>query len=123
MRKTFTLMEKETATYSFTLKNEAGQPVAAASLTSATLTLYELESGTIVNGRSSQNVLNLNNVTIDSNGLVSWSIQLADVTLLDATRGTEVHRALFLFAWNDGVNAKGKPHEVDLVLQNLGKLA
>lgn len=121
MRKTFALKEKETGIYSFTLRDEGGAAVAAASLTSVTLTLYEPESGTIVNNRSSQNVLNQNNVTIDSNGQVAWSIQLADVTILDATRPTEVHRALFFFTWQSG--AKGKPHEVDLVLENLGKLA
>lgn len=121
MRKSFSLKEKETGRYSFTLKDEAGVAVAAASLTSATLTLYEPESGAIVNSRNAQNVLNLNNVTIDSNGGVAWTIQSADVTLLDATRGTEVHRALFFFSWSGGT--KGKPHEVDLVLENLGKLA
>lgn len=123
MRKTFSIKEKETGTYSFTLKDESGAAVAAASLTTATLTLYEPESGQIVNSRTGQNVLNLNNVTIDADGKVAWSIQLADVTLLDAARASEVHRALFFFSWMSASGAKGKPHEADFVLENLGKLS
>lgn len=121
MGKSYQLKEKETGTYSFTLKDEAGDVVIAESLTSATLTLYEPNSGAIVNGRNAQSALNANNVTIGADGLVTWSIQLADVTILDATRGSEIHRALFFFSWAGGT--KGKPHEVDLVLENVGKLA
>lgn len=121
MRKTFALKEKETGLYSFTLRDESGAAIAAASLTSVTLTLYEPGSGQIINSRTNQNVLNQNQVTIDEFGKVSWDIQLADVTILDASRPTEVHRALFFFSWSGGT--KGKPHEVDLVLENLGKLA
>lgn len=121
-RKTFQLNERETGTYSFTLMDENKLPVSAGQLTGATLTLYEPDSGSIVNSRSGQNVLNLNNVTIDAAGLVKWSIQLADVTLLDAAKSHEIHRALFFFSWSAGGDAKGKPHEVDLQLENLGKL-
>lgn len=120
-RKTYCVKEKETGIYSFTLTDEAGVAVGGSTLTTATLTLYEPESGTIVNSRNAQSIINMNDVSIDEAGLVTWSQRIADLTILDASRGTEVHRALFFFTWQDGL--RGKPHEADFVIDNLGKLS
>ena len=122
----FDLQEKQTAIYSFSLIDENGAAVSPASLPGATLTLYSLDSSTkpIINNRNAQNCLNQNDVTISAAGVVTWTIQVADVSILDNSLQKETHRALFLFTWNAGSPAtpRSKPHEVDLVIRNLHRL-
>jgi hypothetical protein len=87
-----------------------GDPVPAASLTSAELTLYDWDTGAgggspqpgIINGRESQDILNSNNVTIDSDGHFVWSVQPDDNVIITQRRQVERHRAMFLFAWSGG---------------------
>lgn len=126
LRTSYDLKEKQTGIYSFVLKDEDGNVVPAASLTSATLTLHSKESLTkaIINGRNAQNCLNANDVTISAEGVVTWTIRVEDVTILDDSLKVETHRALFLFKWNAGSPAveRSKPHEVDFVLINLSRL-
>lgn len=118
-RSSYRISEQETPIYTFTLKDEEGAPIAASSLTTATLTLYAVPSGTILNSRNGQSILNTNNVTISELGVVTWTLQVNDVKILDDTKRIEVHRALFLFTWGSN---RSKPHEVDLEIDNLGKL-
>lgn len=120
-RTTFHIDEKETPVYTAILTDENGAVIPGASLTQALLTLYDVETGAIVNGRNLQNVLNANDVTIDAAGLLTWAIQIADVTLLVGAAPRAIHRALFQFFWQG--NARHKPHEVELVIRNLDKLA
>lgn len=119
-RKAYPVKEKQTGVYSFTIKDENGNAIPVSQLTTVTLTLYSTASDAIVNARSGQDVKNQNNVTIDAAGLVTWTQQLADLTILDDSLHEETHRALFLFTWQSG--ARSHPHEVDFVIENLGKL-
>ena len=80
----------ETAVFTATLRDKDGAAIAAASLTSLSLTLTDARSGVIVNSRNAQNVLNANNATVNSSGGLVWTIQIADV----AQQGTaNVERA------------------------------
>jgi hypothetical protein len=80
----------ETAVFTATLRDKDGAAIAAASLTSLSLTLTDAHSGGVVNSRNAQNVLNANNVTVNSSGGLVWTIQIADV----AQQGTaSVERA------------------------------
>lgn len=119
-RKKYFVKEKKTGVYSFTIKKEDGTVVPASALTSATLSLFVPATAAIVNGRDAQSALNANNVTIDEAGLVTWTQQIADMAILDDALEEETHRALFLFTWQAG--ARQHPHEVDFVIENLGKL-
>lgn len=121
-RKAYPVKEKQTGVYSFTIKDENGNAIPASQLTDVTLTLYSAASGAIVNARNGQNVKNANNVTIDEAGLVTWIQQIADLTIVDDTLHEETHRALFVFTWISGGNNRSHPHEVDFVIENLGKL-
>ena len=85
-----------TATFSATILDAAGAVVPAADLTTATLTLKR--GSTVINSRDSQNVLNVNNVAINSSGGMVWSVQVADVA---ATTRCE-HRAEFVFTTSSG---------------------
>lgn len=111
--------ERETGIETFTLKDENGAVVPGSALDAATLTLSVVPTGAIVNSRNAQNVLNANNVTISEQGVVTWTMQAADVAILDDTRRIEVHRALFVFTWN---GTRTLPYELDYEIDNLSKL-
>ncbi len=116
----YDVLEKTTPAYTATVKDDAGVALPAASLTTLTLTLYVINADgttTIVNSRNAQNVLNVNNVTVDTNGLVTWSVQVADTTFVDATLPFERHIARFDWTWSSG--SKTGRHEVVLNVQNL----
>ena len=117
--------EGTTATYTATLQDEAGQPVALASLTSLTLTYYNVADGSIINSRNAQDVKNANNVTVHAtNGLVTWELQAADTVIVDSTIATgrrEQHKALFTWTWASG--AKVGRHEVLIEIKQLAKVS
>lgn len=87
--------ERTTGTFTTTLRDNAGVAIPAASLATLTLTLYRESDLSIINTRDGQNVLNANNVTVDSAGLLTWSIQALDRVIGDDTLIQERHRALF----------------------------
>jgi hypothetical protein len=95
--------EGETGVETFTLKQGSGSGVAVplTDISTATLTLKD-ESGTIINSRNAQNVLNANNVTIHAtSGLVTWARQVADTTVTGDAAATKLD-AYFKFTLTDG---------------------
>ena len=88
-----------------TLLDETGAVVPAASLTTFTLTLYDRATNAIINSRSAQNILNANGVTVDSSGNMVWTGTPSDAPILNSTRTSEQHVALFHYTWSSG--AKG----------------
>jgi hypothetical protein len=116
----FLLNEKSTGIYTATIVgNDGVTPLPAATLLTLTLTLYVIKAdGTVQTIRSAQNVLNANNVTVDAAGLLTWSIQVADTTLVVSTVPFERHVALFQWTWASGA---GK-HEVILSVKNLSQV-
>ena len=114
----FGILEQASGLFTGTLTaNDGVTPIPAASLLTFTLTLYVIKGdGTtgIVNGRNAQNVLNANNVTVNAAGLVTWSIQVADTTLVEAL---PFERHIALWEWTaTGVTGK---HETVMVVQAL----
>ena len=113
--------ERTTADYTVTLQDKQGNVLAGSAITSLTLTLYALASGTILNGRDGQNVLNQNNVTIDENGLLVFSLQSDDGAIMNGSCEYETHRAEFDCVFNGG--ADRSPWDVDFFYRNLTKLS
>lgn len=110
-------MERSSGRMTATMVDEAGDPISSASLDTLTLTLFEILSKKAINGRDDQNVLNANNVTVNSSGELVWTIQPADNALIRQSHGYEVHRALFEWTWDSGT--KRGLHYEDLLVQNL----
>lgn len=108
--------EKSTATYTATIVgNDGVTPIPAASLLTLLLTLYVTKAdGTDSLIRDHQNVLNANNVTVSAGGVLTWAIQTADTTLIEALT-FERHVALFEWTWASGAGKK----EIVLVVRNL----
>lgn len=114
----FEVKEQTTPKYTATVLDDAGIALPIASLTTITLTLYVVQSdGTLayVNSRNAQNVKNANNVVIDSAGLLTWSLAVADTTLIE---DLPFERHLALFQWTWGSSRAGK-HEVILNVQQI----
>lgn len=113
------VLEKTTPRYTAVLTSNQGTPIPAASLVTLTLLLYVTKAdGTYTYLRGSagtgQNVLNTNNVTVDSNGNLVWSIQAADTTLVEAV---PFEKHLALWAWTT-TTITGR-HELELNVKNL----
>lgn len=121
--KIFSVREKTTVKYTAVIKDENGTAIPAASLSALTLTLYNMGSTArdIINSRTAQNVLNANNVTVDTDGIITWTMQPDDNQIIDANKKTERHRALFIFTWDAG--SKKGTHTVDFDVENLEKVS
>lgn len=120
----YTVPERTTQRYTATIKDELGAAVPAASLLTLTLTLHDVQTGTLLGGRpAQQNVKNANNVTVDSAGNLVWLIQPADNAIVTDTLLHEQHIALFEFTYTDsgGNSARGQ-HEVQLTVINAKKV-
>ena len=106
----FRFDERSSGSIEGDIVDREGDPVLAASLTAAELTLYDIDTGAgggsprpgILNSRDAQDVLNTNNVAIDNDGHFIWSVQPADNVIVTARRQIERHRAMFYFEWATG---------------------
>lgn len=119
----FVVLERTTAVYTATIKDETDAAIPASALSSLTLTLHAKDSGTIINSRNKQNVFNANDVTVDEDGLLTWIMQPADNAVVGFPEsGSEQHIALFEWAYGSlGVYA-GK-QEVLVEVTNLRKVS
>jgi hypothetical protein len=117
----FDILEQSSGRYTAVcVDNDGVTPLPGTTLTTLTLTLYVVKtdgSHAFVNGRNAQNVLNLNNVTIDPTGNIVWAVQTQDTTLVEAL-AFERHIALFEWTWPNGV---GK-HELILSVKALDEV-
>jgi len=96
------LNESSSRTVTFTLKDNAGAAVPLSAINTAQLTLYDVETRTVINSRNAQNVKNAHNVTIDeASGLVTWAMQPEDNAIITERRQVERHRAEFRFVAGD----------------------
>ena len=113
------ILEKTSQKYAATIKDVDDVVIPAASLTTLTLTLYSLHSLVVVNSRTTQDILNANNVTVSVAGALVWELQPADTAIIDDARSIEIHRALFEWTWGGG---KAGKHQVDFYITNVKKV-
>ena len=112
--------ERSTALYAATIQDENETAIPAADLDTLTLTLYDLATGTAINSRSAQNVLNANNVTVSVLGALAWTMQPADNAIIGSPAGKhERHVALFQWTYGSG---KAGSYEVIIDVENLAKV-
>jgi hypothetical protein len=92
----------------FTVVDEDGVGIPAASLTSLTVTLYNKRDEAIINSVDDIDILNANGGVVDVNGVGSWLMAPADNPILVTTSraGWEHHIALFEWAWGSGKKGK-----------------
>jgi hypothetical protein len=109
--------ERTSAIIQADLIGDSGAPVAGATLTTLTLSLIDAYSGSVLNGRNAQNVLNQNDVTIDSQGHLTWSMRPADNVIVKDSAPFETHRAIFQGTWSGG--AKGFTAVIEFRVNNV----
>lgn len=125
----FRFDERSSGCIEFDIVDREGVAVPAANLTTAELTLFDWETGAgftgespkpgIINNRDAQDVLNTNNVAIDADGHVIWSLQPDDNIIVNPRRQIERHRAVFRFTWPTG----SFPYEIEIEVVNLRNVA
>lgn len=114
------------------LVDQNGTPINVSDLDSATLTLWDLETGSaqvspqegIINGREDQDILPagspevINDVTYEDDGYFRWDLQPEDNIIINSRKSIERHRALLVFAWPTGQLT----YEVEIEVMNLRKV-
>ena len=114
-----TVIEGTSMIYTATLQDASGTALPLASIDSLTLTLYDKATGTIINSRNAQDVLNTNQVTVHAtSGLLTWTALPADMAIVGTpTAGVlETHVALFECVYS---TTKGLNHEVEIYVKQL----
>lgn len=114
----FSVTEKSSARYSAVLTDEDNAAVGLSALTSLRLWLRDVATGTYINSREGQNVLNANDVSFSvSGGNLIWELTPEDNIIVgDAT--TEEHEAVFYAVWDDGGNTRAKSWSVAINVTN-----
>jgi hypothetical protein len=94
--------ERASAVYRCTLIDQDEDPIPVSSLDALYLTVYDVATEAILNDRDRQDVLNANNVTVNSDGELEWEIQSEDNALVTAAKSLEQHMFVFEFEWDSG---------------------
>jgi hypothetical protein len=114
------LTERTSSQYTCVLHDETGAAAGSLVMGTLVLTLYDLATGTALNARTAQNVLNANGVTLDSAGHLVWTIAPADNAIVTSTLSIETHIALFEASWAAGT--KEAKWEVSLPVRNVNRV-
>jgi len=117
-----TLLEATTGLLTFLLVDSVGEGVPVSMLTTLTLTYYDVISGTIVNSRNAQNVLNANDVSVTTAGspavtTIEWQIQPADTAMVDPELALEYRVAQFRWTWDSGT--RHDAFQVQFAVENM----
>jgi len=110
------LCEGTTGVLTFQLTDEYSAPLPLADLTTCLLTLYELQSGGVINGRNRMDIVNTNGGTIDAGGALELVLAIADNAMRTELR-TEWHIALLEWTWENETKAGKK--EIAFRLANM----
>lgn len=108
--------EKSTAIYTAVLRDQDGAIIPLADISTLTITLCTLD-GTIINSRSDQDALNNNGVTVDTLGVLIFTLDPADTAIIlpASTDAFEIHRATFKMTYVGGFSN----WDVDINVRNL----
>ena len=114
------IMERTSPRYTAIIEDNDGDPVAGSSLTTLTLTLYNLSPDlAIINTRNKQNVLNANNVTIDGVGALVWEMQQLDTLIVGTVIAGQNEEHIGLFEGSHTGGSKHFKHEFSHFIRQL----
>lgn len=113
--------EGTTHTITLIFSDDDGESLTLESMSEILLTLYQMTSGEIINGRSGQNILNENNGTLSSFGdpgklRMDFELQPPDSAVLGEDP-VEWHVARFDWKWNGG--AKRDRYQVLMAVKKI----
>jgi hypothetical protein len=110
------IAERTTRILSGTLLDETNTPIPGSSLTTATFTLYDLESLRVINSRTDVDI----KANINGSGALSLELLPADNIIVRQPRPQEVHVALIEFTYSSGT--KRGQHEIYFTVTNSHKV-
>lgn len=96
---TYYVRDGDTSVFTATIQDEDSVAIPAASLLTLKCWLYVQSTGTIINSRSDQSVLNANGGTVDSSGNFELTLSPAD-NEHQGTATTEIHVLLLRYTYN-----------------------
>lgn len=114
--------ERATVELTAVLKDAALAVIPVSVLNSCTLRLYDEKSGTIINSRDGVSVLNTNGGTITEQGALTMRLDDADMVIVDGTKPSEMHIALFEWTWTQASVQRTGKAEIAFVVKNLDKV-
>jgi hypothetical protein len=119
MSSVFPARERTSCTYEADLVDDSNPPVPvpAGSLLTLKLTLWDRKTGTIINGRNEQNVLQAAGVTVNAEGHLIWVLSPEDNAHIAGDGTVETHVALW--EWTYGSPVRTGNHEMFIQLQGV----
>jgi len=126
MAEIYHLNENNTYKLTFNLVNENDDAITLSVLDTFQLTLYYYNSSlgnsdryhlATINSRYNQNIKNANNVTVSSQGAVTWVIQPEDNIKLNSDLEEELHVATF--SWTYDSSTKKNNKEIFLYVKDI----
>jgi hypothetical protein len=119
---THVVNERTTPTYTDTLVDAAGDAVAGSSLDSIKLTLYDEASEDVINNRDGESDVLGGDVTVNSDGELSWTMEELDNVILNTALAEERHIALFEIRWTVSSVEHVIREPVCFIVKNLSKV-
>lgn len=119
---TFDVKERTTPTYDASLLAD-GVAIPGSVLDSLTLTYYHEYTEEVTNGRSNQNVLQINDVTVDEAGTLHWRLTEADTVIDDDHLELEPHIARFDFSYPGPHGTASSRHIVRVMIHNIARVS
>lgn len=120
---TETMLEGTTGLYSFALVDENDAGIDGSFLDSLTLTLYDVDSHAVVNGREQQDILNTNDGSLETDPgpplvtTVTLAIQPEDTVMVNDNRLVEYRVLSFRWTWDSGQRVGA--HAVQFAIENV----
>lgn len=100
---TETVPEQVSVRITGVIKDEAGNGVPGANLTTLTLTLYDSSTESIINSRNDSDINGVNGGSVDASGNLVMKLSPADNALI-GTGDSEKHIALIEWTYNAGAD-------------------
>jgi hypothetical protein len=83
--------EGSTPTFTASLVDAEDTPMGSSQVDELWVTLYAAASGTVLNGRNHVDGLNANGMTLDTQGLFTWTLSEDDMAVVNPLLGEEEH--------------------------------
>lgn len=101
------------------LTKEDGSVLGSASMQALTLTYYDLETGTILNGLDGVDILNTSRGTLTVGGVLTIALEPLDNPIITTTNAKEKHKGLIEMSWNNGKGGKSQEFIITVINVNL----
>lgn len=111
-----TVLEGAHATITVPIVDGAGVAIAKTRIVSLTLTYHDRNTDRTINSRARQNILDANNVTVSSTGVITWTMQPADTVIIDRSLSPERHIAHWDFVYDTSLVGSGD-RDIDVTNQ------